>query len=214
MFFNLLSDFSSYFASVFVVVDPFAVVPIFLSITEKYTAHDRELISRKAGIISTVMLLVFAYSGMAIFNLFWIFLPAFQIAGGILRLLLGWEQLNAARRRVRAEEETESMDRDDIYIFPLAMPLLAGPGAISTVVLLASKIESWQGYAVLTVAILMAMLATYMTLRMAPLLRRLLHQTGLNLITRIMGVLLTAIAVQFIINGVTAVVKLLGFAVP
>lgn len=207
MLLNVFSEFSSYFVSVFVVVDPFAVVPVFLTITDKYKPEERELVSRKAGIISTCMLLVFAYTGMAIFNLFGISLPAFQIAGGILLFLLGLAQLNAARKRVRSDEEHESMERDDIYIFPLAMPLLAGPGAISTVVLLSSKIQTWQGHVILTIAILMAMLATYATLRMAPLLLKLLHTTGLNLITRIMGILLTAIAIQFIVNGVSTLIK-------
>lgn len=207
MLLNVFSDFSSYFVSVFVVVDPFAVVPVFLTITDKYKPEERELVSRKAGIISTCMLLVFAYSGMAIFNLFGISLPAFQIAGGVLLFLLGLAQLNATRKRVRSDEEHESMERDDIYIFPLAMPLLAGPGAISTVVLLSSKIQTWQGHVILTIAILMAMLATYATLRMAPLLLKLLHTTGLNLITRIMGILLTAIAIQFIVNGVSTLIK-------
>lgn len=187
-------------------MDPFAVVPVYLSITEKLTHKEQLAVCKKAGLIATAILLAFAFTGTSIFKLFGISLPAFQIAGGILLLLLGIAQLNANRQRVKLEEKTESLEREDVSVFPLATPLLAGPGSISTVVLLSSDLTSLSAYVVLVLAIICALLATYMFLRFAPLLFRVLGTTGLNLLTRIMGILLTAIAIQFIINGLSEVV--------
>ena len=202
---NLVAEFASTFAAVFVIVDPFAVVPVYLTITEKLNYKEQLAVCRKAGLIATCLLLAFAFSGTSIFKLFGISLPAFQIAGGILLLLLGIAQLNANRRRVKQEEQTESLEREDVSVFPLATPLLAGPGSISTVVLLSSELKSVAAYVVLSLAIICALLATYFLLRFAPLLFRLLGTTGLNLLTRIMGILLTAIAIQFILNGLSDV---------
>jgi multiple antibiotic resistance protein len=139
---------------------------------------------------------------MGIFRIFGITLPAFQIAGGILLLLLGIAQLNSSRSRVQPEEQYEGMARDDISVFPLGMPLLAGPGAISTVVLFASEARGIGQMTGLLVAIAGALVASHLTLKGAPLLYKVLGRTGLNLLTRIMGVILTAVAVQFILNGI------------
>ena len=122
---------------------------------------------------------------------------------------MGLAQLAADRTRVRPEEAEESREREDVSVFPLATPLLAGPGAISTVVLLASKQESKLGVFALVCAVAVALAASYFMLRFASVLYRVLGKTGLNLLTRIMGIILTAIAIQFMINGVLAVVKLL-----
>lgn len=195
--------------AIFVIVDPFAVVPVFLSITEHSGSHGRERTARKASLIAFAILAFFALFGLILFDFFGITLPAFQIAGGILLLRLGLAQLAADRTRVRPEEAEESREREDVSVFPLATPLLAGPGAISTVVLLASKQESKLGVTALVFAIAVAMAASYFMLRFASVLYRVLGKTGLNLLTRIMGIILTAIAIQFMINGVLAVVRLL-----
>jgi multiple antibiotic resistance protein len=133
--------------------------------------------------------------------MFGITLYAFQIAGGILLLLLGIAQLNADRRRVKTEEESESLERDDVSVFPLATPLLAGPGSISTVVLYASQAQGALQVSLLVVAIALALALSYVLLRFAPRLLNFLGRTGLNLLTRIMGIMLVAIAIQFVING-------------
>src|SRR5436190_788689 len=124
--------------ALFVIVDPFAVVPVYLTLTERFTHPERRTIRRKASVVATGILVTFALTGLGIFNLFGITLPAFQIAGGILMLMLGTAQLGANRARVKPEEREEGLERDDISIFPLATPLIAGPGSISTVVLYAA----------------------------------------------------------------------------
>jgi multiple antibiotic resistance protein len=145
-------------------------------------------------------------TGEGIFRLFGISIPAFRIAGGILLLLLGIAQLEAHRERVKTEEENESYSRDDISIFPLATPLLAGPGSISTVVLQSSEVHGPLQNALFLLAIACVFIVTYFLLKSAPHLYRLLGKTGINLVTRIMGIILTAIAIQFIIDGVMGVV--------
>lgn len=202
-----MGQFISMFVSLFVIIDPFAVVPVYLTITERLTAEEQKHVCKKASIVSSCVLLVFVFSGIALFNIFGISLPAFQIAGGLLLLILGVSQLNASRQRVQPDEKMESLEKDDISIFPLACPLIAGPGAISTVVLQSSQLNRVHQLITLGFAVLAAVFCTYLTLRFATRLFRFLGKTGLNLLTRIMGILLTAIAVQFIINGLTEVVR-------
>lgn len=208
---QLFETFGMAFVAVFVIVDPFAVVPVYLAMTQNETPASRTATRRKATILAFVILSVFALTGMGVFNIFGITLPAFQIAGGILLLFLGLNQLNARRTRMREEEQQEGMEKEDIWVFPLGMPLLAGPGAISTVVLLASKSKNALDLAALIAAIFAALLVSLITLRGAPVLFRVLGKTGINLLTRIMGIILTANSVQFILNGVTGYLKQLNF---
>lgn len=183
------------------IVDPFAAVPVFITLTERFGEHDREGIRRKATLVALAMLLTFAVSGLGLFQLFGITLPAFQIAGGLLLFLLGIAQLNAAQKKVTSAEAVESRERDDVTIFPLATPILAGPGAISTVVLLSTKASSPLRRIELMVAVVVCLVACYAVLRSATYLQRLLGTTGLNLLSRVMGIVLCAVAVQFVLNG-------------
>lgn len=206
-FLAMFSEFASMFVALFVIIDPFAVVPVYLSMTEKLMKEEQKAVCLKAALVSTLVLLTFTFTGLKLFNLFGISLPAFQIAGGLLLLILGISQLNSSRRRVQPDEAKESLEKEDISIFPLATPLIAGPGAISTVVLQSSQLTDFPQFFTLGFAVLAAVFSTYLTLRFATRLFRFLGQTGLNLLTRIMGIILTAVAVQFIINGLTEVVR-------
>lgn len=201
------------FIAIFVIVDPFAVVPVYLMLTDRSPQESIVRTRRKATFVALGILLTFALTGLTIFQVFSITLPAFQIAGGILLLLLGIAQLNGSRARVRPEETNESLEREDVSVFPLGTPLLAGPGAISTVVLYATQAKSVLHRVELLISIVLAMVASYVVLKTAHPLFKYLGRTGLNLVTRIMGLILTAVAVQFIINGVTGVLKNMGFLV-
>ena len=198
----LLTYLFNTFLSVFVIVDPFAVVPIYIAMTDRFSAAALRRIRIKASVAAAGILVVFALTGMTVFNVFGITIPAFQISGGILLFKFSLEQLTATRTRVKEEEKDEGLVREDISIFPLATPLLAGPGAISTVVLQSSKAESHLQTIGLVVAIVSALAVCSLVLRSAPYLYRILGKTGLNLITRLMGLILAAVAVQFILNGV------------
>ncbi len=202
---NELVNFFSSFTALFAIVDPFALIPVYLTMTDRFSREERLHVVSKATIVATCILMAFSLAGERIFHLFGISIPAFQIAGGILLLKLGIEQLSAAREHVKTEEESESFERADISIFPIATPLLAGPGSISTVVLRSSQIGSWFGEITLVLSIALVFVCAYFMLRSAPYLYRLMGHTGLNLLTRIMGIILTAIAVQYIIDGISAV---------
>ena len=194
------------FVSIFVIVDPFAVIPVYLGLTDRFTPQALVRIRRKATLVACCILIFFAVTGMSLFNFFGTTLPAFQIAGGLLLFKFGIEQLGANRTRVKEEERDESLHREDISIFPLATPLLAGPGAISTVVLQSSKTNSTPSLLMLCAAIILAVALCNVVLKLGPLLFKVIGTTGLNLLTRLMGLILTAVAVQFIINGLTTVV--------
>ncbi len=206
----MLQYFVTTFMAVLVIVDPFAVIPIYLGITEKISFKERNNICRKSCLIATALLLIFAFFGLSIFNIFGISLAAFQIAGGILLLLLGIAQLSANRRRVKPEEQTESLEKEDISVFPLATPLLAGPGAISTVVLISGEATSFLHTVILALSIILVMFVAYLLLLFAPKIMKFLGQTGLNLMTRLMGIVLTAVAIQFIINGISETVLIIA----
>lgn len=195
------------FISIFVIVDPFAVIPVYLGLTDRFTPESLVKIRRKATFVACCILIVFAVTGMSLFNFFGTTLPAFQIAGGLLLFKFGIDQLGANRTRVKDEERDESLHREDISIFPLATPLLAGPGAISTVVLQSSKAKTSTSIFLLCIAIVLAVALCNLVLKMGPLLYRVIGTTGLNLLTRLMGLILTAVAVQFIINGLSTVVN-------
>jgi multiple antibiotic resistance protein len=196
------SYFLNTFIAIFVIVDPFAVLPVYLTLTDRFTDRERTHIRRKASLIAFGLLAMFALTGLSVFHVFGITLPAFRIAGGILLLLLGISQLNSKRERVTQVEEAEGMEKDDISVFPLGMPLLAGPGSISTVILYSSRADSALRKGELFLAILCVIGLSYLLLKAGPLIYRFLGRTGLNLITRLMGIILTAIAVQFIITGI------------
>lgn len=203
-FAEYFGPFFSSFVAMIVIIDPFGVAPIYLSLTERYSIKQRKKIRNKAILIATGILLTVCLTGLSVFKFFGITIPAFQIAGGILLLLMGIQQLNANHPTINKEEQTESLERDDISVFPLAIPLLAGPGAISTIVIYASNDPTWSRLITLSLGVLAAMGASWLSLKYAPLLFRVLGQTGLNLLTRLIGIVLTAVAVQFILDGLTA----------
>jgi len=201
------------FTAVFVIVDPFAVVPVYLALTARLSADAIQRTRRKATLVAGGILVTFGASGMAVFRLFGITLPAFQIGGGILLVLLGIAQLNNVRARIKPEEQEEGEEKEDVSVFPLGMPLLAGPGAISTLVLLSTRAGSFLRTAELVVATCLALFAAYLVLKSAHFLLHLMGKTGLNLLTRIMGLILTANGVQFMLTGIQGALKQMGVLV-
>jgi multiple antibiotic resistance protein len=194
--------FTGAFVTVFFIVDPFAVIPVYLSLTDKYSDRERRSVRLRSTLIALGLLIMFAVSGTTFFGFFGITLPAFQIAGGILLFALGFTQLNAKQEKVSRIESQEGLEKDDISVFPLAMPLLAGPGAISTVILLSTKTGSVLRLLELVVAITACMFLTLLILKSSPYLLKGMGRTGLNLLSRIMGIILTAVGIQFALNGI------------
>lgn len=197
-----LIHFGNTVLALFVIVDPFAVLPVYMTLTDRFNDHERLQTRRKAMFVALGILLFFALSGTGLFQLFGITIPAFRIAGGILLLIIGITQLMQKRERIQPSETQEGLEKDDISIFPLGTPLIAGPGAISTVVLYTSQSGSILRTTSLCIAIVTVCFLSFLFLKFSPLIYRVLGRTGLNLLTRIMGIILTAIAVQFVITGI------------
>jgi multiple antibiotic resistance protein len=193
--------------STFFLVDPIAAVPAFLIMTASAGQQHRRRMARRAAWTCFVVLCSFAGAGTLIFRLFGITLPAFKIAGGLILLLIGVDMLQARRSQTKetASETEEGMERDDVGIIPLGMPMLAGPGSISTVMVLMSGAPAWWYAIPLFITIGITALASYWILAGADRVRGYLGETGTRILTRFMGLLLTAIAVQFILNGLTDV---------
>jgi multiple antibiotic resistance protein len=191
------------FTSILILVDPIAVVPTYLVITHGQSRGQRRSTAARACIAATLLLVAFAAAGRSIFGLFGITMPAFRIAGGLILWLVAMDMLHGARTTQEGSPEiSEATVKEDVAITPLAMPMLAGPGAISTVMVLSGQADTPLRTFVVYASILLALLIAWITLRAAEGLVRRIGQTGIRVMTRIMGLLLAAIAVQFVITGV------------
>jgi multiple antibiotic resistance protein len=189
--------------SLFFLVNPFSVIPMFLAITEGMPQPERSLMARRAAITCGALMVTFAIAGSLIFKVFGITLPAFKIAGGIILLQIGLDMLQARQSGTRStpEETQEGAAKEDASIIPLGMPMLAGPGAISTVmVLVGDSHEIWQHVVIYGTIVLVAY-SSYLVLAGADRVRRYMGETGIRILMRLMGLLLVALAVQFIANG-------------
>lgn len=191
------------FTSVLFIVDPIAVVPTYLVITQGQDQAQRRVTARNACIAATLLLVTFAAVGRSIFELFGITMPAFRIAGGLILWLVAMDMLHGNRSTQEGTAEiSEATAKDDVAVTPLAMPMLAGPGAISTVMVLSGQARTTAQTVVVYASILLALLIAWGTLRAAEWLVLRMGQTGIRVMTRLMGLMLAAIAVQFVITGV------------
>jgi len=195
-------------SSLFVIVDPFAVIPAFIAMTPNDSPMERSRMAKIACLVVAGVLLGFGFAGKWVFQLLGITMPAFQIAASIVLLLVALDMLRAQRSRVQetSEETAAGAEKTDIAVTPLAIPMLSGPGAISTVILLQSEAKTiWYSLA-LCGCILLVALASYGVLRMAAHGAKRLNPIALRIGTRVMGLLLAAIAVQFMVNALKTLV--------
>lgn len=200
--FSLLS-----FSSLFVILDPIAVVPSFLSMTPRDTPAQRIRMAKLASLVTAGVLLIFALSGRMLFTLLGITIPAFQIAGSIVLLLVALDMLQARRSAVQVtgEETDAGAAKEDIAITPLAVPMLAGPGAITTAILLHQRAQGVGQHVALCLCIVGVSFASYLILALGAHGSRWLTPIMLKLITRLMGLLLASIAMQFLLNAMREV---------
>jgi multiple antibiotic resistance protein len=194
-------------SSLFVIVDPIAVVPAFLAMTPGDSPEQRRRMAWLAAWVMAAVLLVFALIGQWIFRVFGITLAALEVAASIVLLLIALDMLRAQRSRVQeTEEETAAgTAKDDIAITPLAIPMLAGPGAISTTFLLRNQAKDWVQVAALCGSIGAVAVATWLILRFSAKGARWLSPIALRITTRLMGLLLASVAMQFLINALKEV---------
>jgi multiple antibiotic resistance protein len=191
------------FSSLFVIVDPIAAVPAFLAMTARDTITHRLRMARTACLVAVGILAGFALAGQFLLSLLGITLPAIQVAGALVLLLVALDMLRAQRSPVQetAEETAEGTTKDDIAVTPLAVPMLAGPAAISTVILLEAQAPSWVYRGVLLACVVLVGLASYITLAVGASGARWMSPLAEKIITRLMGLVLAALAVQFLFNG-------------
>jgi multiple antibiotic resistance protein len=196
------------FTSLLAIVNPLGAVPIFLAMTGHYDRGHRRATLRRAILTALITLSLFALLGTYILRFFGITTHAFQIAGGIIFFGIGWDMLQARRSRVKTteEEETEGATMEDVGIIPLGLPTLAGPGAITTVIALNGQADTLARALSVYAAIVLVLLICWALLSAAPAVTRRMGQTGMNVLTRLMGLLVMVVGAQFVINGVTVVV--------
>lgn len=195
------------FVTLLVTIDPPGLAPLFLALTPGMTRAERNQVAIRASIISVVLLGIFAVAGATILAVFGITLPAFRVAGGLLLFYIAFEMIFERRqdRKERSADAAITIDHiRNIAAFPLAIPLIAGPGAISATVLLSGTFAGPAQRAMLVAIILACIALTYLVFVLAERVDRFLGETGRSILTRLLGVILAALAVQFVADGVRA----------
>jgi MarC family membrane protein len=208
---ELVSLFLVSLSAIFFVVDPIGVVPIFLAITSGDPPEKLRRTARRATLVGFGLLTFFALFGGVVFKIFGVSLSAFRVAGGLLLLMTALDMLRAQRPGTRTSpvETEEGAQKDDVALVPLAIPLLAGPGAIATAMVLMAQGKGLVTAVPVLLALVITFVATYYILRGAALVLRVLGRSGVLILERVMGLILAAIAVQFMADGIR---DLLGFS--
>jgi MarC family membrane protein len=187
------------FFTLFVIIDPIGLAPIFVALCRGMSPGQRRSIALRAVMIGAVLLTLFGFFGEAVLGFAGISMPAFRIAGGILLFLTALDMLFERRTKRRKSQTSED---DDPSVFPLATPLIAGPGAIATMILLMDQAEGALETGMVLLMLAAVLLLVLILALLAPLLERALGQTGTNVVTRLLGMLLAALSVQFIADGI------------
>ncbi len=192
-------------ATAFTIIDPIGMVPLSLTITAGAPPDLRRRTIDRAVIVATIVIVFMGLVGRAVLGYLGITLPAFSIAGGILLLLISIDMLFArpSGTRKTEEEEQEAILNENVAVFPLAIPMLAGPGTIATVLLLISLAHGDPGrIAIVFVSFGLALFTAWLTMRGADTISRFAGKTGIHVVTRLLGIILSALAIQFILNGI------------
>ncbi|MDE3121626.1 MAG: MarC family protein [Paracoccaceae bacterium] len=193
------------FVTLFVIIEPIGIASVFLALTRGMTPARRRLVGRRACVVAIGILAAFGLFGQALLSFVGISIAAFRISGGILLFLTALDMLFERRTQRREGQVALEDDDHDPSVFPLAMPLLAGPGAMTTMILLMGRTgPGWMGPAALLATMAVVVGIAYLLFQMAGVLNRVLGRTGINVVTRLLGMLLAALSVQFVIDGVRA----------
>ncbi len=204
-------EYTRIFIGLFAIVNPIGTVPLYLSFTENLK-KQRNQIARTTATAVAVILITTMLLGSHILYFFSISLDAFRVAGGILLMLIAFGMLQARQGRTRhtPEEDEEALDSSSVSVVPLALPLLAGPGAMSTVILFSNQAEGFQSTSALIFICLLVSLLIWVILRLAPEIGKKISTTAMNITTRVMGLILAAMSVEFIAGGLRGLLPILG----
>lgn len=211
----MLADyFINAFATLFVTIDPVGLAPMFLAVTAGATAATRRRIAVRATLIGGAILFLFMVAGRGVLGVLGISVPAFQIAGGLLLLIIAIEMVFEKRNRRKSETAEKALSQHaahqeelhDVAVFPLAIPLIAGPAAISAVILLSSQATDTVTYLGLALVILVIIGACFVSFLLADRIERMMGDTAAVVVTRLLGVLLAALSIQFMADGIRAMI--------
>lgn len=208
---NLVELFLSAFITMFVVIDPPGCAPIYAGLTKGATQHQRRNMAIRATVIAGAILVIFALFGEALLNALHIELDSFRIAGGLMLFLIALDMVfekRTQRREERAERVAATPEVEDVSVFPMAMPMLAGPGAIASIMLLTSQAKGTEGTVTVLSALLAVLLLTMAALIAAGPLMKLFGDRVEAVVTRLLGVLLAALAAQYVIDGLKSAFSL------
>ncbi len=205
---DIYAHYSKFFAALFAVMNPLTAVPIYLAVTEGKTTGEKVKVAVTTTLTVLIALMAFSLVGNELLGFFGVSINAFRTAGGVIILLMAISMLHAKSSRIHSadEEHSESADKDNPGVFPLGIPLLAGPGAITTVIIYSNHSQYSTLFASSFVIVAMSVLI-FLTLFLANRLGNLMGVTGMNIVTRLMGMLLAAIGVEMIIDGGLAMAK-------
>ena len=194
------------FTTLFIIIDPPGLVPLFIALTQGMSPAQRRAIGIRACLVAGVLMLVFLFLGEAVLGFVGISMPAFRIAGGVLLFLTALDMLFERRQKRRgdtAEDELADPEHDP-SVFPLALPLIVGPGLITTIILLAGEAEGPAGLVALAIMLALNLGIVFLAFMASPYIAQALGRVGINVITRVLGMLLAALAVQFILDGLAS----------
>ncbi len=207
----LLDTIFNAFVTILVTIDPPGLAPLFLAVTCGMNCEQRLQVSIRASVIAFAVLSLFAIAGAAILKVFGITLPAFRVAGGFLLFFIAFEMVFERRQDRKEKISDVAITKDNIHniaAFPLAIPLIAGPGAISATVLLSGSFDGWTSQLALILIILACLALTYLAFILAERIDRFLGQTGRSILTRLLGLILAALAIQFVADGIQEIVAI------
>ena len=192
------------FSSLFTLINPIGITPILLSMTEDESDSEYQVIIKKGIVTAYIILTIFAIMGDLIFKFYGITIYAFMIAGGILFLRNSFDMIDSkiSRESSTPLETKEAIQKEDISITPIGIPLIAGPGAITSIMILSSQTSSYVDKCIVHINILITLIITYIILLLGKKISKKIGTTGIRIIQRIMGLILLVISIQFIINGI------------
>lgn len=193
--------------SFFTLINPLGTMPVFMSMTAQLTVEDRNKTAKKASIASLITILAFAFTGQLLFKFFGISVDSFRVVGGVIFFVMGMDMLQARLGQVKIRDAEVKSYITDISITPLAIPMICGPGAITNAIVLMEDADTLAKKIVLIGSIVLIMLLTYLILLSSSRLIRLLGQTGINVMMRIMGLIVMVIAVEFFFSGLKPILQ-------
>ena len=188
--------------SFFTLTNPLSIMPIFLTMTDGFSDMERKAIVKRATIVSFSTLVMFAVSGQLLFKFFGISTNGFRVVGGVIFFAIGWDMLQARITKVKLKEDEIKTYAKDISITPLAIPMICGPGSITNAIVLMEEADTFWMQVVLIASIAIVYLLTFIILRAAARINKIIGETGNNVMMRLMGLILMVIAIEFFVSGI------------